>query len=285
MVQRILVLVIILVLTTFLFFILHVNRKYHEGMTFMKINGVEITKDTSNDVLEDLKVQAMNSIAKFEKKIQECNNDIVNNNRAKGGLVKLKKAYQDEIENNQKIIDADTLAIETADANNQIFTAENEILEKNIDNLFEKISVLTSERENLEKSNPKSRREIREKGRKIQVNQNNKNRSNTKIENKNAKIISNDEQIVDITLFQTRIERLLTREYELENLLKSNREQMVRYTNLNQELKDQIAFYQAKIEKVKGDIIYLDTALQDLTSRTTNPDNASGVISSISSGA
>lgn len=285
MIERILVLVIILVLTTFLFFILHVNRKYHEGMTFKKINGVEITKDTSNDVLEDLKVQAINSIAKFEKKIQECNNDIVNNNRAKGGLVKLKRAYKEEIENNQKIIDADTIAIETADVNNQIFTAENEILEKNIDNLFEKISKLTSEREIIEKSNPESRKGIREKGRKIQVNQNNNNRAKNNIENKNAKILFNDEQIVDITVFQTRIETLLIRELELENLLKSNREQMVGYTNLNHELKDQITFYQSKIKKVKEDIIYLDAALQDLTSRTINPNNASGVVSSISNGA
>ena len=285
MVQRILVLVIILVLTTFLFFILHINRKYHEGMRFNKINGVVITKDTSNDVLEDLKVQAIHSIAKFEKKIQECNNDIVNNNQAKGGLMKLKRAYKEEIENNQKIIDADTIAIETADANNQIFTAENEILEKNIDNLFEKISKLTSEREIIEKSNPKSRKGIREKGRKIQVNQNNNNRAKTKIENKNAKILFNDEQIVDITIFQTRIETLLTRELELENLLKGNREQMAGYTNLNHELKDQITFYKSKIKKVKRDIIYLDAALQDLTSRTTNPNNASGVVSSISNGA
>lgn len=287
MVQRILVLVIILLLTTFLFFIIHGNRKSHEGMEnqFVTINGIKITKDTPSKDLQDLLQKERKEKENNEQKIKDCRKNIIENNKARGDLVKLVGTYKDEIEKNKKNIDADTIAIETADVNNQIFTAENELLEKDIDVLFDRISDLKDEREIIDQSNPITRKEIRDKNRKIQVNQNNKNRAKNKIDNKTAKIFYNDDQIVDVTTFQTRIKTLLTREIELEKLLKSSREKWVVYANLNQELRGQITFYQSKIEELKKNIMYLEAALQDLTSRTANPNNASGMVASSNSGA
>lgn len=287
MIERILVLVIILLLTTFLFFIIHGNRKSHEGMEnqFVTINGIKITKDTPSKDLQDLLQKELKEKSIIEQKIKDCRKNIIENNHARDDLVKLVGTYKDEIEKNKKNIDADTISIETADVNNQIFTAENELLEKDIDVLFDKISELKAEHEIIEQSNPISRKEIRDKERKIQVNQNNKNRAKNKIDNRTQKIISNEDKIVDVTTFQTRIKNLLTREFELENLLKSSREKIVGYTNLNQELRGQITFYQSKIEELKKNIIYLEAAMQDLTSRTTNPNNASGVVSSSNNGA
>ena len=77
----------------------------------------------------------------------------------------------------------------------------------------------------------------------------------------------------------------MTREIELEKLLKSSREKWVVYANLNQELRGQITFYQSKIEELKKNIMYLEATLQDLTSRTANPNNASGMVASSNGGA
>ena len=104
MIERILVLVIILVLTTFLFFILNGNRKSQEGMEgvsgIVKINGIEITNDTPKEVLEDLLQRGHQAKAMFEQKIKDYQKDIENNNQAYNGLVKERDTYHSEIKKN-----------------------------------------------------------------------------------------------------------------------------------------------------------------------------------------
>lgn len=287
MVQRIMVLVIIIVLTTFLFFIIHGNRNSHEGMAtqIVKINGIEITKDTSSDVLEDLKQKGLDAKARFEQAIAERRKNIKENNRAKSILEHEKDAYEKEINENQAKIDTYNTKIETADTNNQTFTVENEILETNIDKLLDRLSDLQTELEIIEKSEDSTRKKRKEKIKKIKVNKNNQNRASSKIDNKTQKINYNEEQMIDVTYFQTMLTSLLNRQIDLETLLLKNREKMVQDTNLNKENENYIHYYKTKINAIQKDITYLEAALQDLTSRTNNPGNASGTVSSLNSGA
>ena len=305
MIERILVLVIILVLTTFLFFILNGNRKSHEGMEevsgIVKINGVEITNDTPNEVLEDLLQRIHEDKAVFEQKIKDYQKDIENNNQVYDGLVKERDTYHSEIKKNNEDINKYEKTINDAYINNQTFTEDNKRLDFEIDSLNKRLSNLQIQLENIEKHKDSSKKR-KYRGRRQQVaaaspskyssnnyyyqkniNQTRQTRINGRINHETQKIISNEDKIVDITYFQTLIKSLLERKIELENLLHSNQTNMDIYINLNQELKEQNIFYQSKVDELKKDITYLEAAMQDLTSRTKNPGSGSIALSSTGS--
>jgi len=286
-IERILVLVIILVLTTFLFFILRGNRKSYEGITGgiqpVIISGVEITINTPQHKLEEAQDEQLGERTETEKKIERLKSDIKKNDGEKARLVKEKRFYQAEIDKNRIIIDADTIAIETAKTNNQIFTAENERLEKNIDELIDKISDLKVEGKNNEQSNAATRKARREKERNARVIQNKITRAETRVGNKNTQILSNEEQMVDITDIQTRIESLLQRELELTNKLVENRTEMASYSKSNQEIKGQIIFLRKHLRNINNNITYLGAAMQPRT-QTQNPGIGSIALSSTGSG-
>ena len=287
MIERILVLVIILVLTTFLFFILRGNRKSYEGITGgiqpVIISGVEITIDTPQHKLQEAQDEQLGKRTETEEKIERLKSDIKKNDEKKAILVKEKRIYQAEIDKNRIIIDADNIAIETAKTNNQIFTTENEILEKNIDELIDKISDLKVEGKNNEQSNAATRKARREKERNARVIQNKITRAETRVGNKNTQILSNEEQMVDITDIQTKIERLLQTELELTNKLVENRTKMASYTKSNQEIKGQIIFLREYLRNINNNITYLGAAIQPRT-QTQNPGIGSIALSSTGSG-
>ena len=287
MIERILVLVIILVLTTFLFFILRGNRKSYEGMTGelqpVIISGVEITIDTPQHKLQEAQDEQLGKRTETEEKIERLKSDIKKNDEEKAILVKEKRIYQAEIDKNRIIIDADNIAIETAKTNNQIFTTENEILEKNIDELIDKISDLKVEGKNNEQSNAATRKARREKERNARVIQNKITRAETRVGNKNTQILSNEEQMVDITDIQTKIERLLQTELELTNKLVENQTKMASYTKSNQEIKGQIIFLREYLRNINNNITYLGAAIQPRT-QTQNPGIGSIALSSTGSG-
>jgi chromosome segregation ATPase len=287
MIERILVLVIILVLTTFLFFILRGNRKSYEGMTGglqpVIISGVEITIDTPQHILQEAQDEQLGERTETEKKIESLKSDIKKNDKEKARLVKEKRIYQAEIEKNRIIIDADNIDIETAKTNNQIFTADNERLEKNIDELIDKISDLKVEGKNIEQSNAATRKARRNKERNARVIQNKITRAETGVVNKNTQILSNEEQMVDITYIQTRIESLLQTELELTNKLVENRTEMASYSNSNQEKKGQIILLREDLRNINNNITYLGAAMQPRT-QTQNPGIGSIALSSTGSG-
>jgi chromosome segregation ATPase len=282
MIERILVLVIILVLTTFLFFILNGNRKSQEGMEgvsgHVKINGVEITNNTPNEVLEDLLQRGRQAKARFEQKIKDYQKDIENNNQAYNGLVKERDTYHSEIKKNNEDIDKYEKTINDAYINNQFFTEDNKRLDFEIDSLNKKLSNLQIQLENIEKRKDSSNKYYRRN-----INQTRQTRINGRINHKTQKIISNEDKIVDIAYFQNKIKTLLERQIELENLLHSNQKNMDIYINLKNEIKGQNNFYQSKLDELKKDITYLEAAMQDLTSRTKNPGSGSIALSSTGS--
>jgi chromosome segregation ATPase len=245
----------------------------------VKINGVEITNDTPNEVLEDLLQRIHEDKAVFEQKIKDYQKDIENNNQAYNGLVKDKDTYHSEIKKNNEDIDKYEKTINNAYINNQFFTEENKRLDFDIDSLNKRLSGLQIEFENIEK-----RKDSSDKYYRRNINQTRQTRINGRINHKTQKIISNEDKIVDITYFQTLIKSLLERQIELENLLHSNQKNMDIYINLKNELKEQNIFYQSKVDELKKDITYLEAAMQDLTSRTKNPGSGSIALSSTGSG-
>ena len=286
-IERILVLVIILVLTTFLFFILRGNRKSYEGMTGgiqpVIISGVEIAIDTPQHKLEEAQDIQLDERTKIEKKIEERKSDIKKNNEEKARLVKEKRIHQAEIEKNQKTIEKKQKIIETAVPNNQIYTAENETLDKDIDVLIDKISDLKVEKKNNERSNAATRKARREKERIARVIQNKSDRAENGIKNKNTQISSNDEKIIDIKPHQEEIKTLLKKELDLTNKLVKNRTEMENYTKTNQEIRGQIILLREYLGKINNNITYLGAAIQPRT-QTRNPGIGSIALSSTGSG-
>ena len=279
MIERILVLVIILVLTTFLFFILKGNRKSHEGLEgvsgHVNINGIEITNVKPNKVLKKLLRETHKKKAMFEQKIKDNQKNIEDNEQAYLDLVTESDTYNSEINTNNEDIEKYEKNINDAYNNNQFFTEENKRLESDNDSLHKRLSDLQIQFKNIEKRKNSSDKYYRRN-----INQTKQTRINGRIDNRTQKIISNEDKIVDITYFQTMIKSLLERQIELENLLRSNQENMDIYINSNNELKGQTLFYQSKISKLNRNKTYLEAAMQDLTSRTTNPGSGSIALSS-----